>query len=77
MSNWRVLGVDACKAGWIGIALSQGTLSAYFAWANAAKHYDDDHLAALVPLIAEINAWNRLNVISRQPGGDYQPGQWG
>ena len=47
------------------------------AWANAAKHYDDDQLAALVSLIAEINAWNRLNVISRQPAGDYQPGQWG
>lgn len=31
MSSWRVLGVDACKAGWIGIALSQGILSAYTA----------------------------------------------
>ena len=47
------------------------------AWATAAKHYDDDQLAALVALIAEINAWNRLNVITRQPAGDYQPGQWG
>lgn len=47
------------------------------AWANAAKHYDDDQLGALVALIAEINAWNRLNVITRQPAGDYQPGQWG
>jgi AhpD family alkylhydroperoxidase len=46
------------------------------AWANAAKHYDDDQLAALVSVIAEINAWNRLNVITRQPGGDYQPGQF-
>ena len=47
------------------------------AWANAAKYYDEDQLAALVSLIAEINAWNRLNVITRQPAGDYQPGQWG
>jgi AhpD family alkylhydroperoxidase len=47
------------------------------AWANAAKHYDDDQLGALVSLIAEINAWNRLNVITRQPAGDYQPGQFG
>ncbi len=47
------------------------------AWANAAKHYDDEQLAALVSLIAEINAWNRLNVITRRPGGDYQPGQRG
>ena len=47
------------------------------AWANAAKHHDDDQLAALVCLIALINAYNRLNVITQQPAGDYQPGQWG
>jgi AhpD family alkylhydroperoxidase len=47
------------------------------AWAHAAKHYDDDQLAALVSLIALINTYNRLNVITRQPAGDYQPGQWG
>jgi AhpD family alkylhydroperoxidase len=46
-------------------------------WAAAAKHYDDDQLAALVCLIALINAYNRLNVITRQPAGNYQPGQWG
>jgi hypothetical protein len=33
--------------------------------------------AALMALIALINAHNRINVITRQPGGDYQPGQWG
>jgi AhpD family alkylhydroperoxidase len=44
-------------------------------WANAARYYDDDQLAALVSLIALINAFNRLNVIIRQPAGDYQPGQ--
>ncbi|MEU4233915.1 carboxymuconolactone decarboxylase family protein [Nonomuraea sp. NPDC026600] len=47
------------------------------AWANAAKHYDEDQLAALVSLIALINAFNRLNVIIQQPAGDYQPGQFG
>jgi AhpD family alkylhydroperoxidase len=47
------------------------------AWANAAKHYDDDQLAALVCLIGLINTYNRMNVITRQPAGDYQPGQWG
>jgi len=47
------------------------------AWANAAKHFDDDQLAALVCLIALINTYNRLNVITKRPGGDYQPGQWG
>jgi alkylhydroperoxidase family enzyme len=45
--------------------------------ANAAKHYDDEQLAALVSLIALINAFNRVNVTVRQPGGDYQPGQFG
>jgi AhpD family alkylhydroperoxidase len=47
------------------------------AWANAARHYDDDQLAALVGIIAVINAYNRMNVIIRQPAGDYQPGQFG
>ncbi|MEV0285089.1 MULTISPECIES: carboxymuconolactone decarboxylase family protein [unclassified Kribbella] len=46
-------------------------------WANAAKHYDDDQLAALLSLIALINTWNRLNVITQRPAGDYVPGQWG
>jgi len=47
------------------------------AWANAAKHHDDDQLAALVSLIALINTFNRMNVIVQQPAGDYQPGQFG
>jgi AhpD family alkylhydroperoxidase len=47
------------------------------AWANAAKHYDDEQLAALTCLIAVINTYNRLNVILRRPAGDYQPGRWG
>jgi len=47
------------------------------AWASAAKHYDNDQLSALTCLIAIINTYNRLNVITRQPAGDYQPGQWG
>ncbi|MCX4762903.1 carboxymuconolactone decarboxylase family protein [Streptomyces sp. NBC_01275] len=46
-------------------------------WANAAKHYDEDQLATLVTVIAFMNTANRLNVIIRQPGGDYQPGQFG
>ncbi|WP_380282974.1 carboxymuconolactone decarboxylase family protein [Kitasatospora purpeofusca] len=47
------------------------------AWANAAKHYDEEQLAALISLIAVINAYNRINVINRQPAGAYQPGQFG
>ncbi|GGT80333.1 carboxymuconolactone decarboxylase family protein [Streptomyces lateritius] len=46
------------------------------AWENAAKHYDEEQLAALVCTIALINAFNRGNVIVQQPAGDYQPGQF-
>ena len=45
------------------------------AWANAAKYYDEDELAALVIQIAVINAFNRGNVITQQPAGDYQAEQ--
>jgi AhpD family alkylhydroperoxidase len=47
------------------------------AWANAAQHYDDDQLTALVAQIAVINAFNRANVIVQRPAGDYEPGQFG
>ncbi|MER6845047.1 carboxymuconolactone decarboxylase family protein [Streptomyces platensis] len=47
------------------------------AWANAAQHYDEEQLAALVCAIALINAFNRGNVITQQPAGDYQVGQFG
>jgi AhpD family alkylhydroperoxidase len=46
------------------------------AWDNAAKHHDEEQLAALVSAIALINAINRLNVILQQPAGDYRPGQF-
>jgi AhpD family alkylhydroperoxidase len=46
-------------------------------WANAAKHYDEDQLVALISLIAVINAYNRINIINQQPAGGYQPGQFG
>ncbi|CAL9572226.1 carboxymuconolactone decarboxylase family protein [Streptomyces hyderabadensis] len=46
-------------------------------WANAAKHYDEEQLTALVGLIAVINTYNRLNVITQQPAGDYEPGMFG
>jgi len=43
-------------------------------WAQVRKHYDDDQIAALVCLVAMINAANRLGVIVRQKGGSYVPG---
>ncbi|MFI1104089.1 carboxymuconolactone decarboxylase family protein [Streptomyces melanogenes] len=45
-------------------------------WAKAAKHFDEEELATLVCAISLINAYNRANVIIRQPAGDYQPGQF-
>jgi AhpD family alkylhydroperoxidase len=45
-------------------------------WAQVRKHYDDDQLAALVCLVAMINAANRLAVIVHQQGGSYEPGMF-
>jgi AhpD family alkylhydroperoxidase len=38
-------------------------------WDEAARHYDEQALAALVLNIAQINVWNRLNVTTRQVAG--------
>ncbi|WP_328869557.1 carboxymuconolactone decarboxylase family protein [Streptomyces sp. NBC_00287] len=43
-------------------------------WAQVRKHYDDDQVAALVALVAMINAANRFGVILNNQGGSYQPG---
>jgi alkylhydroperoxidase family enzyme len=43
-------------------------------WEQVRKHYDDDQVAALVSLVALINAANRLAVIVHQRGGSYEPG---
>jgi len=45
-------------------------------WAQVRKHYDDDQIAALVYLVAMINAANRLGVIVRNKGGSYEPGMF-
>ena len=45
-------------------------------WDQVRKHYDDDQVAALVSLVAMINAANRLAVILHQKGGSYQPGMF-
>lgn len=38
-------------------------------WDEAARHYDEPALAALILEIASINVWNRLNVTTRQVAG--------
>jgi AhpD family alkylhydroperoxidase len=40
-------------------------------WSEAARHYDESVLAALVMSIATINLWNRLNVATRQVTGPW------
>jgi AhpD family alkylhydroperoxidase len=40
-------------------------------WDEAARHYDEQALAALVLWIAAVNVFNRVNVATRQV-----PGQW-
>ncbi|MFI6772910.1 carboxymuconolactone decarboxylase family protein [Nocardia sp. NPDC050412] len=43
-------------------------------WAQVREHYDDNQIAALVYLVAMINAANRLLVITQTKGGSYVPG---
>ncbi|MFJ8623439.1 carboxymuconolactone decarboxylase family protein [Kitasatospora sp. NPDC093550] len=45
-------------------------------WERAAKHFDEEQLAALVGVIAIINAFNRGNVMLRQPAGSYEAGMY-
>jgi AhpD family alkylhydroperoxidase len=40
-------------------------------WEEAAAHYDEAQLAALVVAIAAINAFNRVNAATRQITGDW------
>jgi AhpD family alkylhydroperoxidase len=40
-------------------------------WDEAARHYDEPALAALILAIATINVWNRLNVATRQVAGEW------
>ena len=44
-------------------------------FAEAARHYDETALAALVVNIASINLWNRLNVTTGQQAGEWTA-QW-
>jgi AhpD family alkylhydroperoxidase len=42
-------------------------------WAEAARHYDEQGLSALLISITSINVWNRLNAATRQPAGAWSP----
>jgi AhpD family alkylhydroperoxidase len=41
-------------------------------WKDAARHYDEKALAALILAIANINVWNRLNVAVGQVAGEWK-----
>jgi len=43
-------------------------------WAEAARHYDDRQLSALVLMIAITNFFNRLNTTFRVPAGTRSAG---
>jgi AhpD family alkylhydroperoxidase len=43
-------------------------------WDEAARHYTEPQLAALVVAIATINAFNRLNATTRSPSGHWVAG---
>jgi AhpD family alkylhydroperoxidase len=40
-------------------------------WKEAARHFNETQLSALVMSIGLINLWNRLNAATRQVGGDF------
>ena len=42
-------------------------------WAEAARHYDEQGLSALLIAITCVNAWNRLNAATRQVAGAWTP----
>jgi AhpD family alkylhydroperoxidase len=42
-------------------------------WAQAARHYDEQGLSALLIAITSINVWNRLNAATRQVAAAWSP----
>jgi AhpD family alkylhydroperoxidase len=40
-------------------------------WQEAARHYDERALGAIVLQISLVNVWNRLNVATRQVAGEW------
>lgn len=42
-------------------------------WDEAARHFDERQLSAIIVWIATTNVFNRVNVAIRQPAGSWQP----
>ncbi len=60
----QINGCSACVE--IHAAELQGSGQPDEVWEQAAKHYDEQALGALVIEIASINAWNRINATIHQ-----------
>lgn len=45
-------------------------------WEEAARHYDEKGLAALLLAIGSINVWNRLNAATKQIAAPLPAGGW-
>ena len=61
--------VSGMFSGWLPGWLPSGPASR----ARVRQHHDDDQIAALVSLVALINAANRLAVIVHQQAGSCEP----
>ncbi len=42
-------------------------------WNEAARHYDEKQLAALLIAISAVNVFNRLNIATKQVAGSWKP----
>ena len=42
-------------------------------WKEAARHYGEPKMAALILAISQINVWNRLNIGAGTVAGDWNP----
>lgn len=60
-----------------GTRLADGEGLSDEVWDAAAAHFDEEQMLALVAQISLINAFNRLNIMTRQIGGEYVAGSLG
>ena len=58
-----------------GTRLADGAGVAQDLYDDAADHYGEEALSALILAIASINTWNRLNAITGQVAGEWTA-QW-
>src|SRR5437899_2247078 len=75
MSNKRVLGIDACKTGWVGIGLSGGTVHPYHGThisdlvADAEGDGPIDVVAIDIPIGLPDSGRRQADTLARQAAG--------